>query len=359
MSIELQQIQNTKATQLKTKTEKGLTDIAASWYVAMESKDLGKKPKEIELFGQPLVAWRDQKGRPVIMNRYCSHMGASLGMGKVIDGCLQCPFHHWRYDNSGKCVSIPEVEGIPSKAHMPNYITTERYNYIWVWYGSETSMFPLPEFSAAERDRPKYMRGSRFSLHTTTTVPRLLENAYDYPHYFPVHSLKAFQEPIKCTLFYKYHPEQQNELLIPDEAWFGALIEVRLRRFVGVIGALAGALGLKFERMDLLVNSWPSGHVIKTSFQGDEKLKLMVSTTPINESKTISHIFIMVKKPSRFWLILPYLMVFGLQPRLTVMEDLPFWNNMQPDGGGAYVIHDHVLLKFREFYQKWVDKIDK
>ncbi|WP_414588666.1 Rieske 2Fe-2S domain-containing protein [Scytonema sp. PCC 10023] len=359
MSTNLEQIKDTKITQLKTKTEKGVTDLAASWYVAMESKDLGKKPKEIELFGQPLVAWRDQNGHPVIMQRYCSHMGTSLGMGKVIDGCLQCPFHHWSFDSSGQCVSIPEVENIPSKAHQTTYVTVERYDYVWVWYGSKTPLFPLPEFPAAEQERHKYMRGLRFSLNTTTTVPRLLENAYDYPHYFPVHSLKSVKEPIKCTLLNRHHPEQYNDLLIPNEAWYGALIEVRLKRFVGIIGAVVGALGLRFEKMDLLVNSWPSGHVIKTSFQGDEKLKLMVATSPINESKTLCHISIMVKKPSKFWLTLPYYMVFGVQPRLTVMEDLPFWNNMKPDGGGAYVIHDHVLLKFREFYQKWVDKIEQ
>jgi aminopyrrolnitrin oxygenase len=358
MNTQLKPTIQSNGTQLKKKKEKGLKDLAVSWYVAIESKKLKNKPQAIELFEQPLVAWRDSQGQPVIMGRYCSHMGASLSMGQVLDDCLQCPFHHWSFDNSGQCVSIPEVENIPSKAHMTTYVTQERYGYIWVWYGSEKPLFSLPEFPAAEQDRSQYMRGARFLLNATTTVPRLLENAYDYPHYFPVHSLKAEGEPIKCTLLNKHHPEQENELLIAHKAWFGALIEVRMKKFVGIIGALVGFLGIKFEKMDLLVNSWPSGHVIKTSFQGDEKLKLMVSTTPVNQSKTISYISIMVKKPKWFWQTVPYYLVFGLQPRLTVMEDLPFWNNMKADGGGAYVVHDHILLKFREFYQEWVDKLE-
>ncbi|WP_414588667.1 Rieske 2Fe-2S domain-containing protein [Scytonema sp. PCC 10023] len=358
MSLKLEQVKESKLTQSKSKVDKTLMDLAASWYIAMECKDLGKKPKAIELFGQPLVAWRDQNGHPVIMQRYCSHMGASLGIGKVVDGCIQCPFHHWRYDNSGQCVSIPEVENIPSTARQVNYASVERYGYIWAWYGSETPLFPLPEFFASGNEKHNYIPVSRFTLNTKTTVPRLLENAYDYAHFVPVHDLKVIKEPVKSTLLSKLHPEQQNELLIPNEAWFGALIEVQLKGYVGIVSAILHALGLKFEKMTLLVNSWTSGHMIKTLFQGDEKLKVMVATTPVDEVNTMVRIWLMVKKPGKFWLSIPYCMLFSLQPKASALEDLPVWNTMKPNGGGSYVKHDHLILKFREFYQKWVDKAE-
>jgi aminopyrrolnitrin oxygenase len=99
-----------KPSKQETGIDKNPLNLAASWYVAMYSKDLGKKPKAIELFGQSLVAWRDQNGQPVIIDRYCSHRGTSLAIGQVKDGCIQCPFHHWRYDNSGNCVFIFELD---------------------------------------------------------------------------------------------------------------------------------------------------------------------------------------------------------------------------------------------------------
>jgi len=355
MSPKLEQVKEPKLTQSKSKADKTLMDLPASWYVAIESKALAKKPKAIELFGQPLVAWRDQQGHPIIMQRYCSHMGASLGIGKVIDGCIQCPFHHWRYDNSGHCISIPNIDNIPQTARQVIYVTTEKYGYIWVWYGSQMPLFPLPEFFATENEKHNYIPASRFTLNTKTTALRLLENAYDYAHFVPVHDLKVIKEPVKSTLL-KLHPEKQNELLIPNEAWFGALIEVQLKGYTGIVSAILHALGLKFEKMTLLVNSWPSGHVVKTLFQDEEKLKLMIATTPVDEINTIAHISLMVKKPSNFWLSIPYYILFSFQPKASALEDLPVWNTMKPNGGGSYIKHDHLILKFRELYENWVDK---
>jgi hypothetical protein len=47
--------------------------------------------------GTPQVAWRDQKDCPVIMERYCSHMDASLTIGKVQEGCIHRPATYSRY----------------------------------------------------------------------------------------------------------------------------------------------------------------------------------------------------------------------------------------------------------------------
>ena len=41
--------------------------MTASWYVALRSNKLGKKPVALKLFGQDLVAWRDKSGKPVLI----------------------------------------------------------------------------------------------------------------------------------------------------------------------------------------------------------------------------------------------------------------------------------------------------
>src|SRR5205085_1059112 len=151
-------------------------------------KELHARPRPLELFGLPLVAWRGGGGRPVVMPRFCPHMGASLALGDVVDGCLRCPFHHWRFAASGACVEIPRIERIPTTARHPPYPTIERYGYIWVWYGTAEPMFELPDFPALEAGSGDYV-GFRFSDETTGTVRQLLENAVDYFHFLTLHGL--------------------------------------------------------------------------------------------------------------------------------------------------------------------------
>jgi len=34
----------------------------------------------------------------VALGDTCPHMGTSLSGGRVVDGAVECPWHHWRYD---------------------------------------------------------------------------------------------------------------------------------------------------------------------------------------------------------------------------------------------------------------------
>ncbi len=49
-------------------------------------------------------------GKPFAVSNRCRHLFASLGKGRVAeDGCLECPWHHARYDvHSGKMVRGPQ-----------------------------------------------------------------------------------------------------------------------------------------------------------------------------------------------------------------------------------------------------------
>ncbi len=48
-------------------------------------------------------------GTPFATSNRCRHLLASLGEGKVVDGCLECPWHGARYDvSSGEMVLGPQ-----------------------------------------------------------------------------------------------------------------------------------------------------------------------------------------------------------------------------------------------------------
>ncbi|YAF96102.1 MAG: Rieske 2Fe-2S domain-containing protein [Nodularia sp. CChRGM 3473] len=345
------QIETTKAPlsfSSPTIFEKRGTKLAASWYIAMHSKLLTKKPKAIELFGRTLVAWRDKTDKPVIMERYCSHMGMSLAQGEIVDGCIRCPFHHWQYDNSGQCVSIPTGGHIPPKARQTVYPTTERYGYIWVWYGCEIPLFPLPEFPAAENKR-EYML-YRFYDGTKATVRQIIENTFDYAHFGAIHKLKG-SGTAKYTLHEGQHPAKASEPPIQEGARFGAEFECS-----GLdVDPTSKIFGFHPDSITLLVDGWPSGQRITVFLDGKETYKVLLATSPISETYTIQEILLMVKKTGKFWLDPFYYILFCLHNRFGTFQDLPLYDYSSLDAGGVHVKDDFGVLKFRSFYQNWAN----
>lgn len=339
----------------KTKVASRGMNLAASWYVAMHSKDLTKKPNAFELFGRALVAWRDQKGQPVIMEPYCSHKGANLALGKLIDGCLQCPFHHWRYDSSGQCVSIPEIDHIPPMARQNTYSTVERYGYIWVWYGSKTPLFSVPKICGVEEDRHDYMP-AYLVTKTNTTARQIIENALDFYHLKTVHKLR-FSDPVQVTLLDKQHSIEMGTQPLEQEAWFTTLYEFLLIGRDGLLGPFSQALGFTTDLFRVETDVWPTGLVATFSIGNKVLFKELACVTPIAENKTNVMRLILVKKTGNLWLNILYRSFIPWLQNATLAEDVPILSDIQPDAGNAHVQYDWLLLKHRNFYQKWVDKV--
>lgn len=46
--------------------------------------------------GRRLAVWRHQ-GRLFVTSQVCRHQGGPLGEGRILDGCITCPWHGWNY----------------------------------------------------------------------------------------------------------------------------------------------------------------------------------------------------------------------------------------------------------------------
>src|SRR5689334_2262952 len=55
------------------------------WHPVALSSELTGRPHAIEILGEKLVAFRNGKGQVGVLNRHCSHRGASLEYGRVTD----------------------------------------------------------------------------------------------------------------------------------------------------------------------------------------------------------------------------------------------------------------------------------
>lgn len=161
-----------------------------AWYAVMFSGDLKKdRPSSIKLFGDPLVLFRDHAGMPACFLDSCPHRMVPLSLGKICEGAIECAYHGWRYDGSGRCVHIPLLpagQQIPRGARAHAYPAVERGGAVWVWPGdprdADAELIPLPS------DLPP---GLEHAHSMTTLFPTrydlLMEHVLDIPHFFSTH----------------------------------------------------------------------------------------------------------------------------------------------------------------------------
>ncbi|MFO0860583.1 MAG: ferric reductase-like transmembrane domain-containing protein [Phycisphaerales bacterium] len=61
--------------------------------------------------GERIAVFGDGRSVSAMENR-CAHQGGPLGEGKIIDGCVTCPWHGWQYRASDGCSPPPFTEKV-------------------------------------------------------------------------------------------------------------------------------------------------------------------------------------------------------------------------------------------------------
>lgn len=156
------------------------------WHPVARSSQVTDQPLGIQLLEIRLVLAR-LEGKVVAMEDHCRHLGASLSMGRIENGCrLRCMYHGWLFDNSGNCVDIPNREGapIPKDAKQHTASVQERYGMIWVCL-EEKPKYNIPEFP--EMDDPAFSPGSIKEYTWKASAPRSVMAALDESHFPWVH----------------------------------------------------------------------------------------------------------------------------------------------------------------------------
>jgi len=59
--------------------------------------------------GERIAVFRDGTEIGALAN-HCSHQNGPLGEGRIIDGCVTCPWHGWQYRLSDGCAPPPFTE---------------------------------------------------------------------------------------------------------------------------------------------------------------------------------------------------------------------------------------------------------
>lgn len=162
--------------------------IKNQWYAVLDSRQV-KKNKLIGVtrLSEKLVFWRDTAGDVHCIYDKCCHRGASLCAGKLVNDHVECPFHGFQYDASGKVTCIP-ANGAAAKVaenyRVHAYPARDAYGFIWVWYGDYSA--DLPEIPFFEELKTGFSYG-QFSENWNVHYSRAIENQLDVVHLPFVH----------------------------------------------------------------------------------------------------------------------------------------------------------------------------
>jgi nitrite reductase/ring-hydroxylating ferredoxin subunit len=161
------------------------------WYPVCLSSELGgDRLVGAEFLSGRVVVLRGDDGAPTVMSAFCRHLGADLSIGDVVDGCIRCAFHHWKYATDGRVVEVPVDEPIPEEARLYVFPSAEQFGVVWA-YNGDREPTEFPRFHGFDTDALYYKPGPRETIREYPVEPWvLLTNSCDIQHLRALHGLQ-------------------------------------------------------------------------------------------------------------------------------------------------------------------------
>jgi len=160
------------------------------WFAILESDELkAEGVRSVNLLGENLVVFRTGAGKACVLDAYCPHLGANLGIGgRVVGDCIECPFHGWQFDgHDGKCTRVPYAEKTPHFANMRSWPVTEVNGFIFIWYHAENEepQWQVPAIDEIESN--KWIFRGRTVHSINCHIQEIPENGADVAHLDHLH----------------------------------------------------------------------------------------------------------------------------------------------------------------------------
>lgn len=174
------------------------------WYPICTSEELTTtEPMPSQVLGLRFVAFRDADGEAHVLSDTCVHRGGSLSKGKLIDGCIACPYHGWRYAGDGRCALVPSLEAgtkPPARAKVDSYPVQEKYGIIFAFLGDLAEEERPPLYEIEEYEDPAWRANELIMLDIGCFYERSMENGVDHIHNEFVHPIQGSPQPIPGSI---------------------------------------------------------------------------------------------------------------------------------------------------------------
>ncbi|XP_053963079.1 cholesterol 7-desaturase nvd [Anastrepha ludens] len=176
------------------------------WYCILESSLLkAQNVSYVSCLGEHFVVFRTVDGLVNVLDAYCPHLGANMGVGGRVNGDnIECPFHKWSFRGSdGTCVNIPYSSTEPKGIKVRKWICREINDNIFVWYHTEkeNTQWELPVISSIEKK--ELIFHGRNEFYVNCHIQEIPENGADLAHFSAVHRACLFagvENPEKSAL---------------------------------------------------------------------------------------------------------------------------------------------------------------
>lgn len=86
--------------------------------------------QSIKIDHRDYVVWRKSGSQYIVQDNQCLHRHAPLSEGQIVNGTLECPYHGWCYDTTGKVIHVPQGK-LYSTPGISNYATKIMGDILW------------------------------------------------------------------------------------------------------------------------------------------------------------------------------------------------------------------------------------
>ena len=155
--------------------------LRRAWQPVCLSQELGDVPKVVRLLDEELVLFRTRAGRLGLVEKHCSHRGASLEYGLPTEAGLQCCYHGWHFAPDGTILDTPNdpESTVKERLFHPAYPVHEYRGIVFAYMGPPED---VPEFPILDACVQPGTEAVPFSLYFPCNWVQLLDNTQDPTH---------------------------------------------------------------------------------------------------------------------------------------------------------------------------------
>ncbi|HVY90307.1 MAG TPA: aromatic ring-hydroxylating dioxygenase subunit alpha [Hyphomonadaceae bacterium] len=303
--------------------------FAHVWTPLVEAQRVKSNPVQVGIAGERLVLFRGAEGTIAALLDRCPHRRAALSLGTVgRDGCLECPFHGWRFDAAGANRHVPLNPDAKRDLLGATPVPAKQVgDMVWIYTapGIHAPYEPVAPDGLTAPGLARIYLERTWRCHWT----RAMENMLDSPHLPFVH-----RRTIGRILRRRMKPKSRMDISWEETTWGG--------RAKAALDGVDGGGSLEFFRPNMMALNIPIPR---------RHLQIHALVTPIDANLTRLTLAV-----SRDFLRSPIMdALFARSSRRIADEDQAVVESSQPreappPGHEQSVRTDRATLAFRKYY---------
>ncbi|WP_322021650.1 MULTISPECIES: aromatic ring-hydroxylating dioxygenase subunit alpha [unclassified Burkholderia] len=157
------------------------------WWVAALGNEVGRTLLGRWLLDTPVVLFRQEDGTVVALEDRCPHRQAPLSLGRLRGDTIECGYHGFCFDATGRCVRVPSADEAPAFS-AKHYPVKEVGPFVWIWVGDPAMIDTMPAPPELHWANESSFATRSGQMEISANYMLLKENVLDLTHFGYVHA---------------------------------------------------------------------------------------------------------------------------------------------------------------------------